>query len=162
MPVSQEPVTILLCYDGSPQSEHAADLAGRLFPGARAEVLYVWEPVERIIARYAVVAPFMGEEVGEADEDVLAEAERVVTAGAERAQRAGLAASARTAPLENTVWEAVLAAAQELGVDAVVTGTRSLHGLREVISNTLSHHLIQHSPLPVVAIPMPVEEPAEG
>jgi nucleotide-binding universal stress UspA family protein len=54
-----------------------------------------------------------------------------------------------------------LAAADELAVDVIVTGTRSLHGLREVIANTLSHHLIQHSPLPVLAIPTPVGEDAD-
>jgi hypothetical protein len=30
-----------------------------------------------------------------------------------------------------------------------------------VISNTLSHHLIQHSPRPVLAIPTPVREDAD-
>src|SRR5579862_1489375 len=54
--VSHDPCTILLCYDGSPQAEHAVEAAGKLFPHARAYVLYVWEPVERIIARYAVLA----------------------------------------------------------------------------------------------------------
>ena len=50
-------------------------------------------------------------------------------------------------------------AAHELSVDAIVTGTRSLHGLRELVSNTLSHALIQHSnALPVVAIPNPAAE----
>lgn len=156
--MSDESSTILLCYDGSPQADHAVEVAGRLFPGARTHVLYVWEPVERIIARYSVLAPFMGEEVGAADADVAAEAERVATAGAERARAAGLDGVARTAELESTVWEAVLGVAEELKVDAIVTGTRSLHGLREVIANTLSHHLIQHSPRPVLAIPTPIRE----
>ena len=39
-----------------------------------AHVLNVWEPVERIVARYAVLAPFMGEELGAADDDAEAEA----------------------------------------------------------------------------------------
>jgi nucleotide-binding universal stress UspA family protein len=158
--VSEEPSTILLCYDGSPQADHAAEVAGRLLPGARAYVLFVWEPVERIIARYSVLAPFMGEEVSAADADVAAEAERVAAAGVERARKAGLDAVAHTTELLNTVWEEVLEVAEELKVDMIVTGTRSLHGLREVIANTLSHHLIQHSPRPVLAIPTPVRDEA--
>jgi nucleotide-binding universal stress UspA family protein len=156
--VSDESSTILLCYDGSSQADHAAEVAGRLFPGARADVLFVWEPVERIIARYSVLAPFMGEEVGAADADVAAEAARVAGAGAERARAAGLDAVAHTTELQSTVWEAVLGVAEELKADVIVTGTRSLHGLREVIANTLSHHLIQHSPRPVLAIPTPLRE----
>jgi len=146
---------VLLCYDGSPQSDHAVEVAGRLFPGARTHVLYVWEPVERIIARYAVLAPFMGEEVGAADADVAAEADRLLAAGVELASRSGLDAVAHSVELQNTVWEAVLLAAEELGADVIVTGTRSLHGLREVLSNTLSHSLLQHSHRPTLAIPMP-------
>ena len=57
-------MTILLCFDGSDQSKHAIGVSGELFAGAQAHVLNVWEPVERIVARYAVLAPFMGEELG--------------------------------------------------------------------------------------------------
>ena len=55
----------------------------------------------------------------------------------------------------------MLAAADALDADVIVTGTRSLHGVREVISNTLSHALIQHSPRPVLAIPTPVDAPTD-
>jgi nucleotide-binding universal stress UspA family protein len=116
----------------------------------------VWEPVERIVARYAVLAPFMGEELGAADESAQQESTATASAGAELANAAGLHATARTARLTSTVWEAVLDAADELGADVVVTGTRSLHGVREIVSNALSHSLIQHSPRPVLAIPMQV------
>ena len=67
--MSERPSTILLCYDGSTAARHAIAVAGRLFPGAHAHVLNVWEPIERIVARYSALAPFMGEEVGEADAD---------------------------------------------------------------------------------------------
>jgi nucleotide-binding universal stress UspA family protein len=160
--VTDEPRTILLCYDGSPQSEHAVGVAATLFPGARARVLNVWEPIERIIARYAVLAPFMGEEVGAADVDAESTARATVVKAVEAATAAGLDASAHTAELRSTVWEAVLAAAEELQVDVIVTGTRSLHGLREAVANSLSHALLQHSARPVLAIPTPVEAEAAG
>jgi hypothetical protein len=47
-----------------------------------------------------------------------------------------------------------------LDADVIVTGTRSLHGLREVMADTLSHHLIQHSPRAVPAIPAPTPQHA--
>lgn len=156
--MSAESRTVLLCYDGSPQSAHAANVAGALFPGAQAHVVHIWEPVERIVARYAVLAPFMGEELGEADASVEEESNKIAAAGAAIASAGGLHATPHIAQLQTTVWEAVLDVADALGVDVIITGTRSLHGLREVISNTLSHALIQHSPRPVLAIPTPVQE----
>ena len=159
--MTDEPRSILLCYDGSPQSVHAVGVAATLFPTAHARVLNVWEPIERIIARYAVLAPFMGEEVAAADVDAEAAARATVEAAVEQAADAGLHASAHTTELRRTVWEAVLAAADQLQVDVIITGTRSLHGLREAVSNTLSHALIQHSARPVLAIPMPAEDAAE-
>jgi nucleotide-binding universal stress UspA family protein len=156
--VTDEPRTILLCYDGSSQSEHAVGVVGKLFPGATTHVLNVWEPIERIIARYAVLAPFMGEEVSAADLDAESAAKSLVAKGVDEATAAGLAASPHTAELRSTVWESILEVAEQLNVELIVTGTRSLHGLREVIANTLSHALIQHSPWPVLAIPTPLED----
>jgi nucleotide-binding universal stress UspA family protein len=156
--VTDENATVLLCYDDSDQSKHAITIAGRLFPGAKTHVLNVWEPVERIVARYAALAPFMGEELGEADMSIGEQSAQVAAAGVELARAAGLDAAPRTESLESTVWEAVLAVAENVGADVIVTGTRSLHGVREMISNTLSHHLIQHSPVAVLAIPSPEED----
>jgi nucleotide-binding universal stress UspA family protein len=149
-------MTILLCFDGSDQSKHAAGVTGELFPGAQVHVLNVWEPIERIVARYAVLAPFMGEELGAADDSAQEASSATASEGVELATAAGLHASAQTAKLVTTVWEAVLEVADALEVDVIVTGTRSLHGVREIVSNTLSHALLQHSSRPVLAIPSPV------
>ena len=154
--MSAESRTVLLCYDGSPQSQHAAQVAGALFPGAQAHVLHVWEPIERIVARYAVLAPYMGEELGEADANVAEESSKLAAAGVAIANAAGLQATPHASELQTSVWETVLDVADTIDADVIITGTRSLHGLREVISNTLSHALIQHSPRPVLAIPTPV------
>ena len=61
--------------------------------------------------------------------------------------------SPHTASLRTTVWEAVVELAEELDADVIITGTRSLHGVREALANTLSHALLQHSKRPVLAIP---------
>ena len=149
-------MAILLCFDGSDQSKHAVGVTGELFAGAQTHVLNVWEPVERIVARYAVLAPYMGEELGAADDSAQDAAAATAAEGVELAAAAGLHATAHTAKLVTTVWEAVLEVAQVLDVDVIITGTRSLHGVREMVSNTLSHALIQHSPRAVLAIPTPV------
>ena len=150
------PRTILICYDGSEQSKHAIEVAGALFAGAHAHILNVWEPVERIVARYAVLAPFMGEELGDADASAEAESATLTAAGVELAAAAGMSATPHSAVLATSVSDAALAVADSLDVDVIITGTRSLHGVRELIANTLSHALIQHSARPVLAIPTPL------
>lgn len=150
--------SVLICYDGSDRAAHAIAVTAKLFPGAQAHVLNVWEPMERIIARYSALGPYLGESVGDADSDIAGEAGTTAGEGAKLAADAGLDAKAHTAPLRTTVWEAVLAAADELDADVIITGTRSLHGVREALSSTLSHALIQHSRRAVLAIPA---QPAE-
>lgn len=148
---------VLVCYDGSERAQHAVAVTAKLFPGAHAHVLNVWEPLERIVARYAALGPYFGDGVGDADSGIESDAAKLAAAGAKLASEGGLEATPHTAALRTSVWEAVLEAADELDADAIITGTRSLHGMREVLSNALSHALLQNSKRPVLAIPMPGE-----
>jgi nucleotide-binding universal stress UspA family protein len=153
--VTDDAPTVLVCYDGSDRAAHAIAVTAKLFPGASAHVLTVWEPIERIVARYAALGPYFGDGVGDADAGLEADAASVAAAGAKIASEAGLNATPHTATLRTSVWEAVVEAADELDVDTIVTGTRGLHGVREVLSNTLTHALMQNSSRPVLGIPMP-------
>jgi len=153
--VSDDVRKLLLCYDGSERANHAIAVTARLFPGVHVHVLNVWEPLERIVARYSALGPYFGDGVGDADAGIESESMVTAEAGAKLATEAGLQATAHTAPLRTSVWEAVTEAADVLDADAIITGTRSLHGVREVLSNTLSHALIQNSKRAVLAIPMP-------
>jgi nucleotide-binding universal stress UspA family protein len=139
--------TLLLCYDGSDRAAHAIAVAAQLFPGASASVVHVWEPLEHVVARYAVLAPYLGENIAEADASVEQQSSTIAAAG--------LVASAHSATLKETVWQAVIAAAEEVNADLIITGTRSLHGARELLAGTLSHSLLQHSAVPLLAIPTP-------
>ena len=143
----------MVCYDGSERADHAVKVTAKLFPGAHAHVLNVWEPIERIVARYSALGPYFGDGVGDADAGLESDSLAVAAAGAKIASDAGLVATPHTATLRTSVWEAVIEAAEELDVDAIVTGTRSLHGMREMLSNALSHALLQNSRRPVLAIP---------
>ena len=135
-----------------------------LFPGAHAHVLHVWEPIERIVARYAVLAPFMGEELGEADAERRGRVRsQLAAAGAELAERRpDCRRPPHTAQLRTTVWEAVLDVAEELDVD--VDHHRDALAARRCArrSRTRSRtRLIQHSPRPVLAIPSPAPPSAD-
>jgi len=154
--VSADFRTVLICYDGSDRAQHAIAVTAALFPNAHAHVLNVWEPLERIVARYAAIGPYLGEDIGEADAGIETDSAALAAAGAKLAEDAGMRATPHTASLRTTVWEAVVDLAQELDVDVIITGTRSLHGVREALANTLSHALLQHSMRPVLAIPSAV------
>ncbi len=155
--MTSESPSILICYDGSERAAHAIDVTAKLFPGGDAHILNVWEPVERIVARYAALGPYFGDGVGDADASLESEAADLAAAGAKLATDAGLQATPHTAPMRTSVWEAVIEAAEELDAHVIVTGTRSLHGVREMLANTLSHALLQNSKRAVLAIPMPVK-----
>jgi nucleotide-binding universal stress UspA family protein len=152
--VTDEAPAVLVCYDGSERVAHAIAVTVKLFPGARVHVLNVWEPLERIVARYSALGPYFGDGVGDADAGIESDSAALAAAGAKLASDAGLDATPHTAALRTSVWEAVVEAADELDVDAIITGTRSLHGMREALSNALSHALLQNSKRPVLAIPM--------
>jgi nucleotide-binding universal stress UspA family protein len=145
--------TILICYDGSDHAAHAITVAGALFPGATAKVLHVWEPVEHIIARYAVLGAYIGEEIPAADAGAEQHSGGVADEGVKLAERAGLVASGHSVALADTLSETVIEAAKDLDAGLIVTGTRGLHGPRELLVGTLSHSLLQHSGLPLLAIP---------
>jgi nucleotide-binding universal stress UspA family protein len=153
--VTDDAPSVLVCYDGSKRAAHAIAVTAKLFPGAHVHVLNVWEPIERIVARYSALGPYFGDGVGDADAGLESDSAGVAAEGAKLASDAGLDATPHTATLRTSVWEAVVEAAEALDVDAIITGTRSLHGMREALSNALSHALLQNSKRPVLAIPMP-------
>ena len=74
--------SILICYDGSDRAAHAIAVTAELFPGAQAHVLNVWEPMERIVARYSAIGPYIGGGIGEADTGIEADSNEMAKTGA--------------------------------------------------------------------------------
>ena len=53
---------ILLCFDGSPGSRHAIEVAGKLLPGRSATVLHIWTPMSVTAFAYgAMMIPSVDE-----------------------------------------------------------------------------------------------------
>jgi nucleotide-binding universal stress UspA family protein len=145
--------TLLLCYDGSDHAKHAIEVAGRLFPGATVQVVNFWEPLEHIVTRYAALSPYLGDNIDDADNSAKEQSSSLAKEGAKLATDAGLKTSSHAAPIETALWEAVVKAAEAGHADLIVTGTRGLHGARELLIGTLSHALLQHGSIPLLAIP---------
>ncbi len=154
---------ILVCYDGSADSEAAIDHTARLMGGAEATVLTIWEPfLDGMIRSGAMgmgmamgsTAPFADDE--KIDATIQQTALQKATDGTERATAAGLHAQPRAASGHGGVAEAILSVAAELDADVVVLGTRGLGGMRSFLLGSVSHAVIQHADRAVLVVPSSV------
>jgi len=149
---------ILLCFDGSPGSRHAIEVAGKLLPGRSATVLHIWTPMSVTAFAYgAMMIPSVDES------DVQQAAMAVAEEGASLANAAGLVATAEVAEgtFEGT-WRAVVDAADAHGAALIVMGARGLSTFRSIVLGSVSHGVVQHAARPVLVVPTPsrVEPPA--
>jgi nucleotide-binding universal stress UspA family protein len=146
---------ILICFDGSPDSQSAIDRAGELFKAEAATILTVWVPFIDVMARTGSglgLAPGMVnlEEIDAASEqNARARAEE----GVERAKRVGLNAQPHTRSQHTTVADAIIAEAADVGASAIVIGTRGLTGLKSMMLGSVSHAVLHRADVPVLVVP---------
>jgi nucleotide-binding universal stress UspA family protein len=144
---------ILMCYDGSENSDRAIDAAARLLGPRRAVVLDIGPELttaESLATMSPVVPGAAFEDLNEAD------ALNRARAGAERAELAGFAAEARSA-LAAPTWEGIVDIADEIDAAVIVMGSRGLTGVREHLAGSVSHQVAEHAGRPVLIVP-----PANG
>jgi nucleotide-binding universal stress UspA family protein len=160
----------LLCYDGSDAAKHAIDQAGAVLAGGPAVVLCVWESLGSAVLRYPLPgATELGRELREVrddvveafDADVAEKAEVTAAEGAELAGDSGFDARplarralGRTAErTETTVWQAVVAVAEEEDVGLVVLGTRGRSGVRSALLGSVSYGVVHNCARPLLIVP---------
>ena len=148
-----EEAPILICYDGSADSDRAIETAATLFGGRRAVVADIGPMLtaaESVAALESVIP-------GTAFEDMNTDsALEIARAGAERARRAGFDAEAR-AELSSATWEGIVDLADEIDAAVIVLGSRGLKGIREQLTGSVSHEVSEHSQRPVLIVPPPNE-----
>lgn len=146
---------LLIAYDGSENADAAIDAAAKLASGQEAVVLTTWEPYIDLMARNAAAgfsaapAPYASEIDNEAKQHAL----KVATAGAERATAAGLAAEPRCEASIGGPAQTILEAADQLGADAIVIGTRGHGRMKSLLLGSVSHSVVQHATRPVLVVP---------
>jgi nucleotide-binding universal stress UspA family protein len=139
---------ILICYDGTADSDRAIQVAAELLGHRRAVVVDigpVLTPAESLVAlTSAPVGAFEDVNIDSALEDA--------RAGVERARAAGLDAEPR-AELATPTWQGIVDVADEIDAAVIVLGSRGLKGIHEQLAGSVSHEVAEHAGRPVLIVP---------
>ena len=153
-------MTILLCYDGSADSQAAIDHAGGLMAGSEATVVVIWETILETMTRHGslgmgvgMIGPF--DDDGEGDAAIQKAALQTAADGAQRATAAGLVAQPRIVNRDDDIVAVILAEAAALDADVIVLGTRGLGGVKSLMLGSVSHGVLHHADRPVLVVPSP-------
>lgn len=142
---------ILISYDSSPAAARAVEMAGALFPGRPALVLYVWPGVDTARVHTAPVEPVREELIAEVRRAARRDAEAVAAEGATRAMRVGLEANPLTIESSDGIADTIVWVAAKESVAAVVVGRGSRARLPRR-HGRLARSLIDHSSQAVVVV----------
>ncbi|MGV0852663.1 universal stress protein [Mycolicibacterium phlei] len=152
------PVTAVVGYDGSPAANAAIEVGATLFPGARAQITYLWVPPfasETVRRRLKSVAKNVTDLIDLVEQEGQREAQRLVSIGVTLARSAGWDA----APELKQTWGAeglrLAEAAEQASADVVIVGSRGLGGAKAALGS-VSDMVVNHAAVPVVVIPYPL------
>jgi nucleotide-binding universal stress UspA family protein len=156
---------LLICYDESTGGRHALVEAGRIFPGARATVVYVSKSPRPLLVggvtsgQGAVVDP---EVEGATGDEIYAEATRRADELAEstrsEAYGVGLEAEVEVRQTAGAVWRELLDAADEYNADVIVAGARGHGEVRALLLGSTAEAIAHHSKRPVLIIRSPTDD----
>jgi nucleotide-binding universal stress UspA family protein len=139
---------VLIAYDGSKDARAAISVAGQLFPGSEAVVLYAREPLEAVAA-HLEGHPAL-EDLRNSDAASLDASEKVA---AEQARDAGLNAAPRVASTGQTAAEAIIEAAEALDAELIVVGSRGRRGLHAALLGSTSTTVLHRTGRPTLVVP---------
>jgi nucleotide-binding universal stress UspA family protein len=140
---------ILICYDGSADSDRAIDAAAVLLGPRRAVVVDIGPTLTAAESVAAVSAVVPGNAFDDLNTDSALEKAR---AGADRAREAGFESEPR-AELKEPVWKSIVDVADEIDAAVIVLGSRGLKGVREQFEGSVSHEVAEHAGRPVLIVP---------
>jgi nucleotide-binding universal stress UspA family protein len=139
---------ILICYDGSADSDRAIEAAAVLLGPRRAVVVDIGPTLTAAESVAAVSAVVPGNAFEDLNMDNALEKAR---AGAGRAREAGFKAEPRA--LMEPVWESIVDVGDEIDAAVIVLGSRGLKGIREQFEGSVSHEVAEHASRPVLIVP---------
>ncbi|MGB3484694.1 MAG: universal stress protein [Mycobacterium sp.] len=145
---------LMIAYDGSQNAQRAVHYAGRFLAADRAVVVTVWEPMRGGQDNVSIDLDGPPDLPDEDDLDIaFADAQRTNDHGARLARQAGLNAETLVVAISGTVWRTIIDAADKLGADLIVTGTRGTTGVRSLIQSSVADRVLRHGGRPVLIVP---------
>ncbi len=134
--------SILWATDGSPHPD-----------AALREALTLLEPGGQIIA-FHCDQRFVGSHIG-GDSVLLDEPDRIAHLDKQvnALLRDGIAVTKLVESTTNDPAREITTAARDLGVDAIVCGTRGLHGIAALMSGSVAARVLKRATVPVVVVP---------
>ncbi len=149
-----EETVVLIAFDGSPTARRAVEHASRFLTVDRAVVLTVWAPIDRGSPPMAYDLDGPPDPPAADEMDIaLAEAQRTNADGVALAAAAGLPAEPMCAAQTSTVWATIIAAADDVDADLIVTGTRAITGFRSLVQSSVADHVRRRGHRPVLIVP---------
>ena len=148
---------LLVAFDGSDAAGSAMRAAAALMPGAQATVLSAYDDRTALDEAAAAALVAVPTEVLAGGIEALArEAREEARATAERgralAADAGLEATAQARPARRP-WHAIRGAADDIGADVIVCGSRGLGAFSRVVLGSTSTALLHQAERPVLVVP---------
>ena len=134
--------TILWATDASPEADTALHAALELL--SEEGTLVAFHCDQRFVGSHVAGMPVLPDET---------DRRRHIEEQVADVERRGIAVRE---VIETTVTDpahAIARSADELGVDAIVCGTRSLHGLPAVLDGSVAARVLKHATVPVVVVP---------
>lgn len=134
--------TILWATDGSPEADHALDNALELLaPGGR---LIAFHADQRFVGSHVAGIPVLPDEPDRK--------ERIAGQVRDLRER-GVDAELYVETTSGGPATAIADAATDSGADAVVCGTRALHGVRGLLDGSVAAKVLRNATVPVIVVP---------
>jgi nucleotide-binding universal stress UspA family protein len=147
---------VIIGFDGSPDAEHAIDVAARALTADSALVITAWHvPIAAASSVSPVAAP--AAPPLEDDEELERRATETARAGAARAKSAGFEAkpALRRAAGPGEIANVLLDTAEEHDAALVVVGRRGMSRIRSVLLGSVSEAAVRDGRRPVLVVPAP-------
>jgi len=148
---------VIIGFDGSPDAEHAIDVATGALSADSALVVTAWHlPIAAVETAIAPVGAPTAPPLEDEDE-LERRASETARAGAARARSAGLDAepALRHAAGPSDIAKALLDTAEERDAALVVVGRRGMSRIKSVLLGSVSEAAVRDGRRPVLVVPVP-------
>jgi nucleotide-binding universal stress UspA family protein len=143
---------VLICYDGSENAKHAISEAAALLSSREAIVLTVVQDTKSL-PPYGWIGGGAG--IEELLEQASAAGRELAQEGVKAAEAAGFHATAATIDTVDPAWSAIVSAAEERDVGAIVLGSRGLSRVKTALLGSVSNGVVQNAGRPTLVVRPP-------